>query len=57
MPHISYVYHWVLHTLSSTYHSGWERLRHLDRQQWMVLLAVTMVAGFLCMRGYGTRNR
>ena len=29
---------------------------HLDRQEWLILLLVIMVAGFLCMRGFGSRS-
>jgi hypothetical protein len=28
----------------------------LDRQEWVVVLVVGMVFGFLCMRGYGSRS-
>jgi hypothetical protein len=37
----------------------WEfmsRVDRLDRQQWLIVLAVTALVGFLCMRGYGSRN-
>ena len=28
----------------------------LDRQEWLVVLALGMVFGFLCMRGFGSRS-
>jgi hypothetical protein len=28
----------------------------LDRQEWMVVLFIGMVLGFVCMRGYGSRS-
>jgi hypothetical protein len=28
----------------------------LTSQQWMIVLAVAVVVGFLCMRGYGSRS-
>ncbi len=34
--------------------SAW--LGGLDRQGWLMLLMVIMLFGFLCMRGYGSRN-
>ena len=57
MSYISYISHWISTTLSNGYRSGWDWLSQLDRQQWMVLLAVTMAGGFLCMRGHGGRNK
>jgi hypothetical protein len=28
----------------------------LDRQEWLIVLVVAMLFGFLCMRGYGSRS-
>lgn len=28
----------------------------LNRQEWLALLLVVMVVGFMCMRGYGSRS-
>ena len=28
----------------------------LDRQEWLVVLVVAMLIGFLCMRGFGSRS-
>ena len=36
---------------SVTYHAG-----HLDRQQWIVLSFLVLAIGFVCMRGFGSRN-
>lgn len=29
---------------------------HANRTEWMVVLVVAMLLGFLCMRGYGSRS-
>ena len=42
--------------LSDSYQSGWGWVNGLDRQQWMMMLMATMVLGFLCMRGFGSRK-
>jgi hypothetical protein len=34
-----------------TYHAG-----HLDRHQWIALSVLVLVLGFVCMRGFGSRN-
>ena len=57
MSHILHILQWVASTLASGYEFAWDWVSQLDRQQWLVLLAVAMVGGFLCMRGYGSRNR
>jgi hypothetical protein len=36
---------------SVTFHAG-----HLDRQQWIVLSFLVLALGFVCMRGFGSRN-
>lgn len=28
----------------------------LNKQEWLAVLVVVTVVGFLCMRGYGSRN-
>jgi hypothetical protein len=42
--------------LGEMYTSSWSWLEGLDRAGWLVLLAVGAGFGFLCMRGYGSRN-
>lgn len=34
----------------------WRWFAVLNREEWMVVLAVCCAAGFLCMRGYGSRS-
>ena len=34
-----------------TYHAG-----HLDRQQWIIISVLVLGLGFVCMRGFGSRN-
>lgn len=35
---------------------SWRWFTLLSREEWVVVLAVGCAAGFLCMRGYGSRN-
>ena len=41
---------------SDSYYSTWGWLNSMDLQQWLTLLFVTMLIGFLCMRGFGSRK-
>jgi len=37
----------------------WElmhRVDRLDKGQWLIVLAVAALVGFLCMRGFGSRT-
>ena len=34
-----------------TYHAG-----KLDRQHWIIISVVVLGLGFMCMRGFGSRN-
>jgi hypothetical protein len=36
--------------------SGWQWVNQLDRQEWLMLLLVTAILGFVCMRGFGSRS-
>lgn len=47
---------WISSKLNSLYHDGWSWVSALDRQEWLMVLLVVTVLGFLCMRGYGSRN-
>jgi hypothetical protein len=38
------------------YRAGIHWINGLDRQEWLVVLVVAMVLGFLCMRGFGSRS-
>jgi hypothetical protein len=35
----------------------WEWFQALTREEWVVVLAVVSVLGFLCMLGYGSRSK
>lgn len=35
----------------------WDWFNRLTREEWVVVLAVVSVLGFLCMLGYGSRNK
>jgi len=36
--------------------SVWDWLFLLNQEEWMLLLAIVAVCGFLCMRGFGSRH-
>ena len=44
------------HRFNAALRDSWDVVNHLDRQQWLMLLAVVTVVGFLCMRGFGSRS-
>ena len=31
-------------------------INHMDMQQWAVALALVIVVGFFCLKGFGSRN-
>ncbi|MEM6329292.1 MAG: hypothetical protein AAF790_03470 [Planctomycetota bacterium] len=35
---------------------SWRWFAALNREEWVVVLAVACAAGFFCMRGYGSRS-
>jgi hypothetical protein len=35
----------------------WQWFNSLTREEWVVVLGVTSVLGFLCMLGYGSRSK
>lgn len=37
-------------------HAWWNWIFSLDRGEWLVLLLVATMLGFLCLRGYGSRS-
>jgi hypothetical protein len=37
-------------------HASWHWVRTLNHQEWFLLLGGASVAGFLCMRGFGSRR-
>ena len=50
------IIYWIQHQISNCYSSTSEWMHHLDKQQWLVLLVLTTAAGFVCMRGFGSRQ-
>ena len=38
------------------YYSVMQWFNTLSRTDWLIVLVIGMAAGFLCMRGYGSRN-
>lgn len=36
--------------------SGWHWFNSLSREEWIVVLGVACVCGFLCLRGFGSRS-
>jgi hypothetical protein len=36
---------------------AWDWFNRLNREEWVVVLAVVSVLGFLCMLGYGSRTK
>ena len=41
--------------LSTGFHDVWVWLAALNYQEWFLLLGITSLAGFMCMRGFGSR--
>jgi hypothetical protein len=37
-------------------HDAYQWVAALSMEEWLLFLAVTSAAGFLCMRGYGSRH-
>ena len=44
---------------AGSYVSGdvWDWFSRLSREEWVIVLAVVSVLGFLCMLGYGSRSK
>lgn len=38
------------------YYSVMQSLDHFSRREWLAVLAVVVVIGFFCMRGFGSRT-
>jgi hypothetical protein len=43
--------------LAETRGGIWDWFMRLNREEWVVVLAVVCVMGFLCMLGYGSRSK
>jgi hypothetical protein len=52
MRHFDSVGRWLMQGLSD----GWLWLASLNQEEWFLLLGLTAGAGFLCMRGFGSRS-
>ena len=44
------------HWIRSGIHDGWVWVASLNYQEWFLFLGITSLAGFLCMRGFGSRT-
>jgi len=42
--------------ISDFYKDAIHWINCLNRQEWLYLLLAAMLAGFFCMRGFGSRN-
>ncbi len=49
-------YQYVSDAYTSAIGASWRWFSVLNREEWMVVLAVACALGFLCMRGYGSRS-
>ncbi len=43
-------------SMDSLYLGVWRWLFALNREEWILTLAIGSILGFLCMRGYGSRS-
>jgi len=46
----------ISHWFSKGMHDAWLWLAALDFQEWFLLLGVVSAAGFMCMKGMGSRK-
>jgi hypothetical protein len=49
------LYYQTVYWLQGVWNDSWLWIDRLDRQEWLVLLALVTGLGFLCMRGYSSR--
>ena len=42
--------------ISTALHDSWRWVAGLNYQEWFLLLGIASAAGFLCMRGFGSRT-
>jgi len=52
MQYLDVVGVWIRTSLND----GWRWVAALSFQEWFLLLGVTSAAGFMCMRGFGSRS-
>jgi len=43
-------------TLNDFLGNSWRWFNNLNREEWLIVLAVFAVTGFLCLRGFGSRS-
>lgn len=53
---MQYYYDAIVQWIGRILNASWHWFNALDRGEWLIVLAVTTAAGFLCMRGYGSRT-
>ena len=53
---MSRLYHSIWLKLHEIYRDTWYWFGQLNQQEWLLLLVVVTVLGFMCMRGFGSRN-
>ena len=42
---------------SSAYHFVMRHVGHFNKQEWLFVLLGTVLLGFFCLRGFGSRSR
>jgi hypothetical protein len=50
-------YEYVASHFANSSDAVWDWFKALSREEWVVVLAVVSVLGFLCMLGYGSRSK
>lgn len=53
---MSSVFEYLGELWSDALGASWRWFSLLNREEWVVVLAVCCALGFLCMRGYGSRS-
>jgi hypothetical protein len=43
-------------TLNGFLDDSWRWFNNLNREEWLIVLAVFAITGFLCLRGFGSRS-
>lgn len=46
---------WVLDKYNNGLHDTWAWFNNLNRDEWLIVLTVVCVMGFLCLRGHSSR--
>lgn len=53
---MSSVFDYLSELTTSGVGASWRWFNALNREEWIIVLAVCCVLGFLCLRGYGSRS-